>query len=89
MKKQFHVKKGDQVLVTTGDHKGSTGKIIAVLSKKDQVIVEGVRMIKKHVRKSQENPQGSIVEVEGPIHVSNVKLVEKAEKPVGKKSEAA
>lgn len=89
MKKQFHVKKGDQVIVTTGDHKGSTGRIITVLPKKEQVIVEGVRMIKKHVRKSQENPQGAIVEVEGPIHVSNVKLVEKGGKPSGKKTEAA
>ena len=89
MKKQFHVKKGDQVVVTTGDHKGESGKVIAVRSKKDQVIVEGVRIIKKHVRKSQENPQGAIVEVEGPIHVSNVKLVEKGEKPSGKKTKAA
>lgn len=77
----FHVKKGDQVLVVSGNHKGATGKVLQVLPKKSQVIIEGVRLIKKHERKSQERQQGAIVEREGPIHVSNVKVVEKAEKP--------
>ena len=79
-RQQFHVKKGDQVQVITGNHKGATGKIVDVLPKKSQVIIEGVRMIKKHVRKSQDHPQGAIVEREGPIHVSNVKLIEPSEK---------
>jgi len=74
----FHVRKGDTVQVTTGNHKGASGKILAVLPKKAQVLIEGVRMIKKHTRKSQENPNGAIIEREGPIHISNVKLVEKA-----------
>jgi large subunit ribosomal protein L24 len=74
---KFHVKKGDTVLVTTGNHKGSTGKILQILPKKQQVLIEGVRLIKKHVRKSQDNPQGAVIEREGPIHVSNVKLVER------------
>ena len=74
----FHVRKGDTVQVTTGNHKGASGKILAVLPKKSQVLIEGVRMIKKHTRKSQENPNGAIIEREGPIHISNVKLVEKA-----------
>lgn len=77
---KFHVKKGDQVQVVTGVHNGATGKILAVLPKKQQVLIEGVRMIKRHTRKSQDNPQGAIVEREGPIHISNVKLVEKVEK---------
>lgn len=75
----FHVKKGDQVQVITGNHKGATGKVLQVLPKKQQVLIEGVRLIKKHVRKSQDNPQGAIVQREGPIHISNVKKVEQAE----------
>ena len=75
----FHVKKGDQVQVITGNHNGATGKVLAVLPKKQQVLIEGVRLIKKHLRKSQDNPQGAIVEREGPIHISNVKLVEPSE----------
>ncbi len=77
--KKAHVKRGDKVQVITGNHKGATGKVIAVLHKKNQVLVEGVRIIKKHVRKSQEHPQGAIVEKEGPIHISNVKVIERAE----------
>jgi large subunit ribosomal protein L24 len=74
---KFHVKKGDTVQVITGNHKGATGKILQILPKKQQVLVEGVRLIKKHVRKAQDYPQGAIIEREGPIHVSNVKLVER------------
>jgi large subunit ribosomal protein L24 len=76
----FHVKKGDQVRVISGNHSGSVGKILQVLPKKERVLIEGVRLIKKHVRKSQDNPQGAIVEREGPIHISNVKLVEQTGK---------
>lgn len=83
----FHVKKGDQVHVISGNHLGSAGKVLQVLSKKQRVLVEGVRLIKKHVRKSQDNPQGAIVEREGPIHISNVKLVERSEK-IGKAAKA-
>lgn len=78
--KNFHVKKGDEVVVISGNHKGATGKVLQILPKKSQVLIEGVRMIKKNVRKSQENPQGKIIEREGPVHVSNVKLAEKASK---------
>lgn len=73
----FHVQKGDQVMVISGNHKGAAGKVLQVLPKKSQVLVEGVRMIKKHQRKTQDTPQGQIIEREGPIHISNVKLVEK------------
>ena len=75
----FHVRKGDQVQVITGNHKGATGKVLAVLPKKQQVLIEGVRLIKKHTKKSQDNPQGAIVQREGPLHISNVKKVEQAE----------
>lgn len=77
---QFHVKKGDQVQVVTGNHKGASGKVLAVLPKKQQVLVEGVRLIKKHTKKSQDSPQGAILEREGPIHISNVKAIELTEK---------
>jgi large subunit ribosomal protein L24 len=69
---RFHVKKGDEVVVISGAEKGKRGKIIAVASKKSRVLVEGVRMIKRHMRKSQQHPQGAIVEREGGIHISNV-----------------
>ncbi len=75
---KFHVKKGDTVQVTTGNHRGAQGKILAVLPKKLQVLIEGVRLIKKHTRKSQDHPQGGIIEREGPIHISNVKKMEVA-----------
>jgi large subunit ribosomal protein L24 len=81
---RHHVKKGDQVEVISGNFRGSTGKVLQVLSRKERVLIEGVRMIKKHLRKSQDNPSGSIAEREGPIHISNVKLVERSEK-AGKK----
>jgi len=84
---KFHVKKGDEVEVISGNFKGSSGKILEVLPKKQRVLVEGVRIIKKHLRKSQDNPQGKIAEREGPIHISNVRLIEnKAERKTKVKS---
>jgi large subunit ribosomal protein L24 len=85
---KHHVKKGDHVEVISGNFRGSTGKILQVLPKKNRVLIEGVRLIKKHLRKSQDNPSGSIAEREGPIHISNVKLVERTEKEKKKKSKA-
>ena len=75
---KFHVKKGDDVVVLAGKEKGKSGKIIAVLTAKNRVIVEGLHMIKKHTRKSQQNPNGAIVEREGSVHISNVKKAETA-----------
>ena len=84
---RFHVKKGDEVEVISGNFKGSSGKILEVLPKKHRVLIEGVRIIKKHLRKSQDNPQGKIAEREGPIHISNVRLIEqKAERKTKGKS---
>jgi large subunit ribosomal protein L24 len=84
-----HVKKGDQVEVISGNFRGSSGRILAVFPGKQRGVVEGVRIIKKHLRKSQDNPSGKIAEREGPIHISNVKLIErekKTEKKAAKKS---
>lgn len=73
---KFHVKKGDEVVVIAGVEKGKRGKIINVAPGKQRVLVEGVRIIKRHMRKSQQHPQGAIVEREGSIHISNVMKAE-------------
>jgi len=70
---KFHVKKGDEVVVLAGKEKGKQGRIIAVNTKKSRVIVEGLQLIKRHTRKSQQHPQGAIIEREGTIHISNVR----------------
>ena len=80
MKQKFHIKKGDQVEVIAGNHKGAIGKVLQILPKKSQALIEGVRLIKKHQKKNQEHQQGAIIEKEGPIHISNLKVIEKAEK---------
>ena len=82
-----HVKKGDHVEVVSGNFRGSSGKILAVFPGKQRVLVEGVRIIKKHLRKSQDNPSGKIAEREGPIHISNVRLLEREKPEKGGKSE--
>ncbi|MBA3883592.1 MAG: 50S ribosomal protein L24 [Chthoniobacterales bacterium] len=77
---KLHVRKGDQVEVIAGNYRGSSGKVLEVIARKERVLVEGVRMIKRHLKKSQDNPQGKIAEREGPIHISNVKVVERTER---------
>ena len=68
----FHVKKNDEVVVLSGSDRGKRGRIISVVGKSHRVIVEGARMIKRHMRKSQQYPNGQIVEREGSIHISTV-----------------
>ena len=68
----MHVKKGDKVKVISGKDKGQVGTILEAYPKKDRVLVEGVNMIKKHSKPSNDNPQGGIITKEAPIHVSNV-----------------
>jgi large subunit ribosomal protein L24 len=70
---KLHVKKGDEVVVLSGKEKGKQGRIISVLPKKSRVVVEGLHIIKRHTRKSQQHPQGAIVEREGSVHISNVR----------------
>ncbi|MBV8175542.1 MAG: 50S ribosomal protein L24 [Verrucomicrobia bacterium] len=87
-KPKFHVKKGDEVEVISGNHRGASGKVLQVLPSKQQVLIEGVRLIKKTRRKSQDNPNGAIITREGPIHISNVKLIEtRSAKPAKKNRE--
>ena len=69
------VKVGDNVKVVTGKDKGKEGKVLYTLRKKDRVVVEGVNIVKKHMKPSRMNETGGILEVENPIHVSNVKVL--------------
>jgi large subunit ribosomal protein L24 len=88
---KLHVRKGDNVEVISGNFKGSSGKVLEVIARKERVLIEGVRMIKRHLKKSQDNPQGKIAEREGPIHISNVKVLERGERTAkgkGKKKAA-
>jgi large subunit ribosomal protein L24 len=73
----FHVKRGDEVVVIAGTERGKRGKVIRVLGDKQRVIVEGVKIIHRHTRKSQQHPQGAIVKREGTIHISNVMRADK------------
>jgi len=84
-----HVKRGDEVVVIAGTERGKRGKVIRVLGDKNRVIVEGVKMIKRHTRKSQQHPQGAIVEREGTVHLSNVMLAEKYDARGAKRAAAA
>ena len=82
------VKVGDNVKILAGKDKGKDGRIIKTLKKDNKVVVEGINVIKKHVKPNRMNEVGSIVEVEAPIHVSNVKVVEETKKAkTTKKSE--
>lgn len=74
-----NVKKGDEVIVISGAARGSRGKVLEVIAKKDRVVVEGVRKMRKAVRKSQQHPDGGFVEREAPIHISNVMLASRWE----------
>ena len=73
----FRVKKNDRVMVMVGKDRGKIGKILEVLPERSRVLVEGINKVKKAQRKSQQNPQGGIIEIELPIHISNVMLVDK------------
>lgn len=68
------IKRGDEVVVISGEHKGRSGKILEILPTKNRVIVEGVNLVKRHERKTQDNPEGAIVEREASLHYSNVML---------------
>ena len=89
MPTKLHVKTGDEVVVLAGTEKGKRGKVIAVLPKSERVIVEGINIIKKHVRKSQQYPEGAILEREGTVHVSNVMLAEKFDARAAKRAQAS
>jgi len=72
MRKKLHIKKGDNVIVISGESKGQKGKVLEVLSEKQRAIVEGVNMVSKHTKPNADNPQGGIVKQEAAIHISNL-----------------
>jgi large subunit ribosomal protein L24 len=73
---KLKIKTGDTVRVVAGDHKGGEGKVVSVDRVKNKVIVEGINMVSKHEKPSAKNPQGGIVKMEAPIHVSNLSLID-------------
>ena len=82
MQKKLHIKKGDTVVVITGNNKGQKGRVLEVIRKTDRAIVEGVNMMKKHTKPNAKSPQGGIIEQEAPIHISNLMLFDpKSEGP--------
>ena len=79
----FHVHKGDEVLVISGSQRGRKGKVLEIITNSSRALIEGVNMIKKHVRPTQENPKGGVMEREGTVHISNLKLISR---PKGEKA---
>ena len=75
MNKKFKIKKGDSVIVITGKDKGKLGNVLSILKDKDRVIVQGVNMIKRHRKATQESP-GKIEEIEASVHISNVSHID-------------
>jgi large subunit ribosomal protein L24 len=79
--KKIKIKTGDNVKVITGNNKGSEGKVLKIVSDKNRLLVEGVNMVKKHMKPNAQNPQGGIIEKEASIHVSNVSLLTSSGEP--------
>lgn len=71
---KYHIKKGETVTVIAGDDKGKSGKVLHIMPQNGRALVEGVNFVKKHMQKTEENPQGGIVEMEAPIAISNLKV---------------
>jgi large subunit ribosomal protein L24 len=74
MQKKLHIKKGDSVVVISGNSKGSEGKVLEVVREKERAIVEGVNMVSKHTKPNSKSPQGGIIKQEAAIHISNLML---------------
>jgi large subunit ribosomal protein L24 len=88
MQKKTHIKKGDSVMVITGESKGQKGRVLEVERDKDRALVEGINMVSKHTKPNAKAPQGGIIKREAPVHISNLMLIDPSSgKPtrVGKK----
>ena len=83
----MRIKVGDNVRVITGSNKGKEGKVLQVLKNENKVVIDGVNVVKKHVKPNRENETGGILEVEAPLHISNVKVLDKASKKKEDKKE--
>jgi len=76
MQKKLHIKKGDTVMVITGESKGQKGRVLEVDRAKDRALVEGINMVSKHTKPNSKTPQGGIVKKEAPVHLSNLMLID-------------
>ena len=76
MQKKYHIKKGDTVMVITGNDNGKQGRVLEIITKKNKAIVEGMNLISKHTKPNAASPQGGIIKKEAPIHISNLKIVD-------------
>jgi large subunit ribosomal protein L24 len=75
MANKLHIKKDDSVKVLSGKDRGAQGRVLVVMPKDNKAIVEGVNLVKKHIKPNQQNPNGTILEQEAPIHLSNLQLL--------------
>jgi large subunit ribosomal protein L24 len=73
---KLHIKKGDTVMVISGNDRGKQGRVLEIITEKMRAIVEGVNMVKKHTRPNADNPKGGIIEQEAPVHISNLMVVD-------------
>jgi large subunit ribosomal protein L24 len=81
MQTKLHIKKGDTVMVITGDSKGQQGKVLKVDTEKSRAIVEGINMVSKHTKPNAKSPQGGIMKKEAPVHISNLMVIDSTGKP--------
>ncbi|WP_315023344.1 50S ribosomal protein L24 [Alloprevotella tannerae] len=75
---KFHIRKGDTVFVNAGEDKGKTGKVIRVITEKKRAVVEGVNIVSKNQKPNAKYPQGGIIKIEAPIHISNLNVIDPA-----------
>jgi large subunit ribosomal protein L24 len=87
MQKKLNIRKGDTVMVIAGDSRGQQGKVLRIDTDKFKAIVEGVNMVSKHTKPNAKSPQGGIVKMEAPVHLSNLKIIDNSGKPtrIGRK----
>ena len=78
MQKKINIKKGDTVMVITGESKGQKGRVLKVIRSKDRALVEGINMVSRHTKPNAKAPQGGIIKQEAPIHISNIMLLDPA-----------
>lgn len=74
--RKLHIKKGDTVMVNSGENRGQQGRVLKVMPEKERAIVEGLNLQKKHTKPNAQYPQGGIIESEAPIHISNLNVVD-------------
>jgi len=90
MRKKLHIRKGDTVMVITGDSKGQQGKVLNMNTGKNKAIVEGINLVSKHTKPNAKSPRGGIMKKEAPVHISNLMVIDSSGKPTktGRKLDA-